>query len=41
VAWSIRLRAELDGVAAAVLEDLLFTLCSERKATVLIEVAAL
>jgi hypothetical protein len=40
VAWSIRLRAELDSVAAAMLEDMLFTLCSERKTAVLVEVAA-
>jgi hypothetical protein len=39
VAWSIRLRAELDSVSAAMLEDLLYSLCSEQKTTVLVEVA--
>jgi len=38
VAWSMRLRAELTSIEAAAIEELLFTLCTERTAVVHVEV---
>lgn len=38
VAWSMRLEAELSSVQAAAVEELLYTLCTERRRTVTLEV---
>ena len=38
VAWAMRLRAQLTSVEMAAIEDLLFTLCNERKGSVQVEV---
>jgi hypothetical protein len=39
VAWAMRLKAELTSVEAAAIEDLLFTMCTESRGTVSVEVS--
>jgi hypothetical protein len=38
VAWAMRLKAELTSVEAAAIEELLYTLCTESRGTVAVEV---
>ncbi len=39
VAWAMRLKAELTSVEAAAVEELLYTMCTESRGTVLVEVS--
>lgn len=39
VAWAVRLKAELTSIEAAAVEELLFTLCTESRGLVEVEVS--